>query len=720
MPFSGGLVLLFLLLLTELTILTMVKRQGIQKALANIFGFLAIVVPLLAVLGSIGGDNNEFINKFRTFRTSSFINAFSNSEQSNVTVLAMVYFLVGVAGILILTAALTLAVVIVAAVTTPKLAFLPTLTPIIGGGITCGILAYNGTDYLPKYVPHIVYIIAAIFIAISLALLAYPIAKRTLAGDEKHAILHQIAVFIAAIGGTSFRNANLTDANFTKATLKSADLRKANTTKTLWRQAKHLELARTSDTILINPKVRDLLITGDGYQKSYTGANLRGANLIGANLSYADLKAADISEATLQAACLDWANLTEIQAIGTDFTYAQMTGCSLENWNIDTTTKLNEVESRFVYLLEHPKPNTDDRERRPSSGEFSDGEFTKLFEEVLNTVDLIFRNGIDWQAFMSSFKQVQVENEDTELNIQSIENKGEGVVVVKVSVPEETKKEKIHSDFVQIYDDTVRKLEEKYQAELEGKEGEIAIYRRQNENMMSFLNNIVPSRLSTPPNKIKREKLVVIGFSNGDLERGFATVRAQIWSDGNPLPVTFSAKLPPETKIAQLYQEWHHQYEVLSGHYQFRSLMPRIKNKNNEPTNFSEIDLVQTKQDFEGLAQTLAASLNHWLNSPDFIRIQNQLRMQLNPSNRVRLVIETEDIKMRRLPWHCWDFFQDYRLAEVALSNPEGKRVEKLIPPREKIRILAILGSDEGINVEVDRQFLESLPDAEIVFLVKP
>ncbi|MDY6807375.1 MAG: pentapeptide repeat-containing protein, partial [Cyanobacteriota bacterium] len=33
MPFSGGLVLLFLLLLTELTILTMVKRQGIQKAL---------------------------------------------------------------------------------------------------------------------------------------------------------------------------------------------------------------------------------------------------------------------------------------------------------------------------------------------------------------------------------------------------------------------------------------------------------------------------------------------------------------------------------------------------------------------------------------------------------------------------------------------------------------------------------------------------------------
>jgi hypothetical protein len=75
---------------------------------------------------------------------------------------------------------------------------------------------------------------------------------------------------------------------------------------------------------------------------------------------------------------------------------------------------------------------------------------------------------------------------------------------------------------------------------------------------------------------------------------------------------------------------------------------------------------------------------------------------------------------MRKLPWHRWDFFRDYRLAEIALSNPEGNRLEKLIPPRDKIRILAILGSDEGINIEADRQFLESLPDAETVFLIKP
>ncbi len=105
-----------------------------------------------------------------------------------------------------------------------------------------------------------------------------------------------------------------------------------------------------------------------------------------------------------------------------------MTGACVEAWNIKSSTKLDNVDCRFIYLLENPKPGTDDRERRPSSGEFQPGEFTKLFEEVLNTVDLIFRDGIDWKAFVAAFKKVQVENEDTELAIQSIENKGDGVV----------------------------------------------------------------------------------------------------------------------------------------------------------------------------------------------------------------------------------------------------------------------------------------------------
>ncbi|GET38889.1 hypothetical protein MiSe_36490 [Microseira wollei NIES-4236] len=285
------------------------------------------------------------------------------------------------------------------------------------------------------------------------------IAWRALAGDEKHAFVRTIAVIFAATGGTSFRGAYLTDADFNQAILKNTDFRNANLTRTRFYEARKLNLARLGDSILANQAIFNLLISGNGRDKSYTHANLRGANLIGANLTNANLKEADIVEATFQGANLEWANLTLTQAIGTDFTNAQMTGACLEAWNIENSTKLDNVDCRFVYLLENPKPGTDDRERRPSSGEFKPGEFTKLFEEVLNTVDLIFRNGVDWKAFVTAFKKVQVENEDTELAIQSIENKGDGVVVVRVSVPPDANKEKIHGDFMQNYQLALKEIE---------------------------------------------------------------------------------------------------------------------------------------------------------------------------------------------------------------------------------------------------------------------
>ena len=78
-------------------------------------------------------------------------------------------------------------------------------------------------------------------------------------------------------------------------------------------------------------------------------------------------------------------NLREALAIGTNFTTAQMSGTCLEGWNIDHTTILDNVESKYIYLLEEAKPETDDKERRPSSGYFQPGDFTKLFQEVLDT-----------------------------------------------------------------------------------------------------------------------------------------------------------------------------------------------------------------------------------------------------------------------------------------------------------------------------------------------
>ena len=331
-------------------------------------------------------------------------------------------------------------------------------------------------------------------VAAAVVVLGTYIAWRALAGDEKYAFVRTIAVIFAATGGTSFRGADLTDADFNQAILRNTDFRKANLTRTRFYEVQKLNLARVGDSILANQAVFNLLVSGNGTDKSYTRVNLRGANLIGADLKNANLKGADISEATFQGAILEWTNLTLTQAIGTDFTNAQMTGACVEAWNIENSTKLDNVDCRFVYLLEQPKQGTDDRERRPSSGEFKPGEFTKLFEEVLNTVDLIFKQGIDWKAFVAAFKKVQVENEGTELAIQSIENKGDGVIVVRVRVPTDANKEKIHSEFTQNYELALKEVEKRYKAELKGKEYQLELHRQQNANMWLIIYKLAESR----------------------------------------------------------------------------------------------------------------------------------------------------------------------------------------------------------------------------------
>jgi uncharacterized protein YjbI with pentapeptide repeats len=327
--------------------------------------------------------------------------------------------------------------------------------------------------------------IAKIF-AIILYLLLGSISWLTLKQESRDPWLRQIVIAFAAIGGTSFFQANLTEADFTGARLKNTNFNRAILKKTCFKQAIKLELARPGNTLLANPRIREFLIdsrTGSG--KDFAQANLRGAYLDGANLQTANLRLANISEASLQYANLAGANLTEVNAVNTDLRHATLTGACVENWNIDATTQLDEIDCQYIYLLNGQK------ERRPSSGEFQPGEFTKLFAEMFDTVDLIFRNGVDWKAFIAALKEVQVQNEDTPLQVQSIANKGDGVIVVKVHVPPDTDKEKIHQEFNQNYQLQLAAIEAQYKAQLTAKDEEIiAIYRQQSVDMMEITKTL--------------------------------------------------------------------------------------------------------------------------------------------------------------------------------------------------------------------------------------
>ena len=314
--------------------------------------------------------------------------------------------------------------------------------------------------------------VAAVVI-VTLTLFFCYIGWLTLKQEHRDPWLRRIVIAFAGLSGTSFFQANLTATDFTGATLKSTNFNQAILNKTIFKQAIKLELARPGKTLLVNPQVRELLINpSTGAGQDLTKADLRGANLDGANLQKANLQFADLSQASFKYANLREANLTEINAVNADLSHATLTGACVENWNIDATTQLAEVDCQYIYLLNNQK------ERRPSSGEFEPGEFTKLFAEVFDTVDLIFREGVDWKAFTNAMKQVQVQNEDTPLQVQAIENKGNGVFIVKVHVPPDANKEKIHQEFTEIY---------QIKAQLAAQDKQLKFLREQNTDLTQII-----------------------------------------------------------------------------------------------------------------------------------------------------------------------------------------------------------------------------------------
>lgn len=540
-------------------------------------------------------------------------------------------------------------------------------------------------------------------VAAIVALLGVYIAAKSWTRDPRFLSITNAAVALAAVGGTSFRSTTLTRANFSRATLKNSDFRQATMTHTHWRNAR-LDLARLGDSILSQPAVRHLLTSGDGRSQSFTGANLRGANLIGADLSYANFQQADLSRATLHSARLDWAILTQTQAIGTDFSKAQMTGVrGLGTWNIDSSTQLEQIDCRWVYLLEHPKPGTDDCERRPSSGEFAVGEFTHLFREVIDTVDLIFRNGIDWRALTQSLQRVQAEHPSSHLEIQSIENKGDGIVVVRVRAQPEIDKSIIHSQFLQFYEDTIQGSLAAPIARLHQQDEALKRHDQELQSIRSVLNDLAPR---SPLHSM----VVILNIGKGDFETGFP-VTLQILQEGTALPsVQCIGELPQNLEIDHCYRDWQSAYR--------RSLKAARLDVPSQVTNVSSDEFFEACLE---AADRLNKEMNRWLASHPFRPIEQELHMRLSCHQPIRVILQTDQPQLRQLPWQTWRFFEHYTQAEIALSkiayrSPIPILRETCVSPQ--VRILAILGDGRGINLEQDRLALTAL-EADVTFLVE-
>ena len=578
------------------------------------------------------------------------------------------------------------------------------------------------------------------------------IARQALAGEKKHDFIRTIAIMVAARRGTSFKAATLTGVDFSQANLKNTDFRMANLHHTRWEHAQNLELARLAGQILDNPDVLQLLVNRAlKNDKSYENVDLRGADLTDLDLSYATFSAANFSEANLtgailegadlrkanlsktdltranltdaqlqdtnqngailHGACLEGALLTRTQAFGTDFTEAKFTGVCIEDWGIDWKTKLDEVDCRYVWLQEKPTLDTGQRKRSPESGLYKSRDFAKLHQQIRDTVEIFFNQGLNFKFLATALENTEVNNR--RMSIQRMVDKGDGFVIIHLKVPPETDPAQIHELFLRNYDEAKRFFIGP-DRKLIPKEPEDGLWPPGDDSIISIPDPDPLIAYLQEPN----DTFAILELNEGNFKEGFK-VKLELTKGeegkGCIAKLPGKDKLNPENKkgIDDLYKEWRDLYRKMGGHRGGEFIVPK------QEKNFK----LSARED------ELKNMLNQWLYSLEFRDIDHVLHEKFPSSDKGLVIIKSDNPQVQQIPWHLWQFVESHENTEVAFtfsnfSYSAGETREANFPKnqvRNQVRVLVILGDSEGIDVKEDKKTLmKLLTGADLVFLDKP
>ncbi|MBE8991994.1 pentapeptide repeat-containing protein [Nostoc sp. LEGE 12450] len=314
-----------------------------------------------------------------------------------------------------------------------------------------------------------------IVVALAGLLISIYISSQAMKEDEKYSWVRNLAIILAATGGTSFRGANLTNTDFTAAVLKSTDFRNAILTNTRWHQVKMLDRVRPGLSYLQNLQIRQLLTTGQGQEKNFDRKNLRGVNLKGSNLADASFIGTDLSEANLQDTDLSRAKLKQTQLDGTDFTGATLTGAYIEDWGITTDTNFDGVKCEYVYMRLPTKENPDPH-RKPDNRQevFADGEFGDFIKPIFDTLDLYHNQGVDPRAIAISFKHLAENNPEADLRIVGMEVRGEDKFLLRAKTAIAADKSQLSAEYFATYNQLKALAEQEVKALIAEKDGRIA------------------------------------------------------------------------------------------------------------------------------------------------------------------------------------------------------------------------------------------------------
>lgn len=200
---------------------------------------------------------------------------------------------------------------------------------------------------------------------------------------------------------------------------------------------------------------------------------------------------------------------------------------------------------------------------------------------------------------------------------------------------------------------------------------------------------------------------MILEFQSGTFETGF-TIKLKLGAEQQRPRLEVSGSLPAALDLPQLYQNWQAAYRQM-GEPTLRIHFPE-----------AQITNVSIRDHCDRAATVLKQRLNDWLSHEQLRKLRERLLLEVPKSEPIRVILQTSDPMLRRLPWLVWDLLEEYYPnAEIALSIDDYE-LTTAQPIRQQVRILAILGDSSGIDLQTDRQLLEQLPNAKVTFLAEP
>jgi hypothetical protein len=169
--------------------------------------------------------------------------------------------------------------------------------------------------------------------------------------------------------------------------------------------------------------------------------------------------------------------------------------------------------------------------------------------------------------------------------------------------------------------------------------------------------------------------------------------------------------LPGICELLKAYDSWSTKFCSLEG--QLRSRF-----------NHVQVERVP-RNEVRAARREVTENLNRWLNCPEagfqgvrdhLVGLCRQIR-----NEELRVIVQSDCESVYKLPWHEWDVLERCRHLEVAVSPIAYERPQRKPKTRKKIRILAVLGNKEGIELRRERSLLKDLPSefCEVQYLVQ-